>query len=71
MKQAVASQHQNATFQELRSIMDAIDTNKNGLINYTEFVASSIETAKMFTRDNLVRVFKIIDKDGNGVVDQN
>lgn len=40
------------------------------MINYTEFIASSIEAAKMFTKENLERFFKSIDKDGNGIVDK-
>lgn len=51
--------------------MDAIDTDKNGSINYTEFVASSLEAEFIFTKENLYRVFKTIDKDGNGEVDIN
>lgn len=30
--------------------MEGVDTDKNGLINYTQFIASSFETAKLFTK---------------------
>lgn len=51
--------------------MEAVDTDKNGQINYTEFIASSLEATRIFTRENIERVFKTIDKDKNGVVDRN
>lgn len=70
LKLALDSQKESRSYQELRQIMDGIDTDKNGLINYTEFLASTTEAAHIFTRDNLLRVFRLIDKDGNGAVDK-
>lgn len=40
------------------------------MINYTEFLASSLETARLFTRENLRAVFNLIDRDANGLVDK-
>lgn len=51
-------------------MIEGIDTDKNGTINYTEFLASSMQTAKIFTKENLSAVFKLIDSDGNGFVDK-
>jgi len=48
--------------------MDSVDTDKNGRINYTEFLASYMDQAKLFTEEHIKSVFKMIDKDGNGVV---
>lgn len=50
--------------------MDAIDTDKNGQINYTEFIASYADDKEMFKKDNVLSLFQAIDKDGNGTVDK-
>jgi calcium-dependent protein kinase len=39
LKSAFDRQHENANLNELKALMDSIDTDKNGMINYNEFVA--------------------------------
>ena len=39
LKGAFEKQKESKTYQELREIMDSMDTDKNGSINYTEFIA--------------------------------
>jgi len=51
---------------ELKQIMDSIDVDKNGKINYTEFLASSLSKEELFTTSNILKMFKLLDKDGNG-----
>ncbi len=51
---------------ELKQLMDSIDVDKNGKINYTEFLASSLEKDELFKIENLKKMFKLLDKDGNG-----
>lgn len=48
--------------------MNFIDTDHNGKINYTEFIASCLENSVIFKEENLVNVFKTLDKDGNGLI---
>lgn len=55
---------------ELKQLMDSIDVDKNGKINYTEFLASSLEKDELFKIDNLKKMFKLLDKDGNGSIDR-
>ena len=50
--------------------MESIDVDKNGKINYTEFLASSLSQEELFTPKNLLKMFKLLDKDGNGEIDQ-
>lgn len=45
-----AQKEHQSSYQELREIVEAIDTDKNGLINYTEFIASSLEATRIFTK---------------------
>ena len=55
---------------ELKNLLDQIDVDKNGKINYTEFLASSISQEELFTPSNLAKMFKLLDKDGNGQIDK-
>ena len=50
--------------------MDSIDVDKNGKINYTEFLASSLDKDELFKTDNLKKMFKLLDKDGNGKIER-
>lgn len=51
--------------------MESIDTDKNGRINYTEFLASCMDQAKLFTEENIKSMFRMIDVDNNGYVERN
>lgn len=55
---------------ELKALMDSIDVDKNGRINYTEFLASSLAKEDLFTTSNILKLFKLLDKDGNGSIDR-
>lgn len=55
---------------ELKALMDSIDVDKNGRINYTEFLASSLEKEELFKPENLSKMFKLLDKDGNGTIEK-
>jgi calcium-dependent protein kinase len=54
----------------LKNLFDFIDTDKNGKINYTEFIASTVTDHVMSSKKNLENVFNMLDKDGNGYVDR-
>ena len=45
-------------------------TSKNGLLNYNEFIASTISEKVIESKENIRSVFNMIDKDGNGYVDK-
>lgn len=57
------------TVSYLRSLLDLIDT-KDGKINYTQFLASTISEQSLSAKENLEKVFNMMDKDGNGYVDR-
>jgi calcium-dependent protein kinase len=70
LKLALKDEKNQPTIKELANIMEAIDTDKNGRINYTEFLASCLDQAKLFSEEHIKSVFKMIDKDGNGFVER-
>jgi Ca2+-binding EF-hand superfamily protein len=42
LQAALEKQHENTNYIELKSLIDHIDTDKNGKINYNEFLASCL-----------------------------
>jgi len=56
---------------EILKIFDSIDTDRNGTINYTEFVAAAMEKSMYLKEDKLLDAFKVFDKDRNGKITAN
>lgn len=54
--------------QELHEIMESIDTDKSGTINYTEFLASTMERNLYLKEEKLWSAFKMFDREGNGKI---
>ena len=47
-----------------------MDTDKNGAINYTEFIASSMNTDVFEDNQKIMSAFDMLDKDGDGFIDE-
>lgn len=60
----------SATKKELDNLLQFVETDNNGMLNYSDFMASFVNEKKLKSKDNLKAVFKMIDNDGNGVVDK-
>ena len=54
------------------SIMVAADTDNSGTINYTEFIAATLEQSLFLKEQNLLNAFKMFDvnKDGKISIDE-
>ena len=50
-------------------IMDHVDSDKNGSIDYTEFLRASISEKKICTRENILNAFRFFDEDGSGSIE--
>lgn len=48
--------------------MNMVDVDKNGKIEYTEFIAATIQQAKMVSKEQLSKTFAAFDADGNGTI---
>ena len=53
---------------ETDRIMKEVDLDKNGTIDYNEFVLASISQQKLLNKEKLESTFKMFDKDGNGTI---
>lgn len=54
--------------EEVEKIMEEVDTDKSGFIDYTEFIVATMTKEKLLTRKNLERSFKAFDKDNSGKI---
>lgn len=53
---------------ELMAIMEGADTDGSGTINYTEFIAATMEQNMYLKEENLRAAFKMFDKDDSGKI---
>ena len=51
---------------ELQQILERVDLNKNGLIEYSEFVAATSNFYQLLTELHLKQAFDLFDLDANG-----
>ncbi len=52
----------------MNALMNQIDVNNSGFIDYTEWVMATINKHAMLTKQKIQTAFKIIDKDGSGTL---
>ena len=52
----------------LQEIFPDLDTDKSGAINYTEFLAATIDKTVYLKNERLFEAFKNFDKDGSGKI---
>ncbi|KRW98898.1 Protein kinase-like domain [Pseudocohnilembus persalinus] len=49
-------------------IMEMVDTNNSGVVDYTEFLMAAISREQMLSRQKIEMAFKMFDSDGNGQI---
>lgn len=49
---------------EVEAILNAVDNNNSGAIDYTEFVMATVNRQKLLSKERLEAVFKMFDKVG-------
>jgi len=55
---------------DLAEMMDKIDTDGSGVIDYSEFMAATMDKKKFIQEDVCWRAFKTFDVDGSGLLDK-
>ncbi|KAJ7966913.1 putative Calcium-dependent protein kinase [Quillaja saponaria] len=53
---------------EIKQLMDAADVDKNGTIDYIEFVTATMHRHRLEKEENLYKAFQYFDKDGSGFI---
>lgn len=59
------------TDQEIDEIMDGMDTDKNGAINFNEFISATLNTNISRDYERIVKAFEFFDADNDGLIDEN
>ena len=54
--------------EHVTNIMENVDTDKNGFIDYSEFVQATLDSEILFSRKNLETAFQTFDIDGSGSI---
>ncbi|KAK4253283.1 hypothetical protein QN277_010607 [Acacia crassicarpa] len=54
---------------EVQMLIEAVDTNGKGRLNYEEFVAVSLHLKRMANDEHIRKAFSYFDKDGNGYIE--
>ena len=52
----------------VREMLKNADVNKDDRLDYTEFVTAAFDKHKLLNKDNLNKVFKMIDTNGDGKI---
>lgn len=53
---------------EVNRIMQEVDSDNNGFIDYTEFLKATLDIKKVLSTENLKTAFKVFDRDGSGSI---
>ena len=67
MKKAI-SLNKGITCSNVEEIFKSIDTDNSGVINYTEFIAASLDKRIYLKEEKLKDAFKLFDSDGSGKI---
>jgi len=52
--------------EEIQGLINKIDHNNSGVVDYSEFVTATINRATMLSKARLETTFKLFDQDGDG-----
>lgn len=55
---------------DLQEIMKSIDADGSGVIDYTEFLAATLDRKHFIEEDACWQAFRVFDRDGNGTISQ-
>ena len=52
----------------VQKVMDEVDSDKNGYIEYSEFLKANLDNKKIMSKENLNAAFRMFDKDEDGKI---
>ena len=58
----------DAALEEVEKIMQQVDSNNSGFIDYSEFLLASSQKENLLSKNNLDSAFRAFDSDGNGKI---
>lgn len=70
LKKYIQAQHLGVSDKELKEMMEELNYTGDGKINYSEFLAATIEIKTFFNDAKLRTVFSMFDTDGEGRISE-
>ena len=58
----------NLSFDDIEKAMSVIDSNNNGVIDYTEFIAACMYSQDYTQEKQIKQAFQYFDRDGSGTI---
>ena len=55
---------------DVENIMRAADTNRDGQLDYSEFITAAFDKQMLLSEANINRAFKMLDINGDGKIDR-
>ena len=68
MKEGLDKAGLTENYEELKSLMEQIDSDGSGQIDYTEFLAATLDKKQYLKEDICWAAFRVFDRDGNGII---
>ena len=62
---------QKRSDEEVDAIMESLDTDKNGAINFNEFISATLNSNISKDYERIVKAFEFFDLDNDGLIDEN
>lgn len=56
------------SYEEIKKVIESIDTDGSGKVDYTEFLAATMEKSLYMKEDKLIQAFKMLDIDDSGKI---
>mmetsp|Transcript_39193 Transcript_39193/g.51275 ORF Transcript_39193/g.51275 Transcript_39193/m.51275 type:complete len:121 (+) Transcript_39193:211-573(+) len=56
---------------DIMALLRAADADKDGLIDYTEFITAAFDKRKLLTEPMIIQAFKLLDCDADGTISIN
>jgi len=71
LKELKEGMQDNENIDEIAEILKGVDIDNNGAINYTEFIAATLNQEKFVNENKKIKdAFQVFDKDGDGKIDE-
>lgn len=66
--QLLLSMSESEADEQVERIIQQVDSDKNGFIDFTEYIRASLDNSIIFSQENLFSAFSLLDQDKNGKV---
>ena len=68
LERVLSEQKHKISSPEIKEVLVSLDLDRNGKLNYSEFLASLVSNSLVFKQENVKLAFLMLDKDGNGKI---